>query len=119
MTLVDPVSPDAAGTLLGILADAGYTIPANSAALDADAGGLKTISKQSAVESLGVITIEQIDSQGAALETWTLNGSWLKSVEFGELDYSSEDLTEITLSVRYDWATYSSPTTEELFKPTS
>jgi len=116
LTLVDPVSPDAAGELLSMLVTAGYTIPAGVASLVPD-GGLTTISKESAVNSLGEIIIEQIDSQGETLETWTLNGAWLQSVEFGELDYSAEDLTEISLTVRYDWATFSSPEHVNLFKP--
>ena len=117
MTLVDPVTPDAAGALLSVLSAAGYTIPASAADLQSGTG-LTTVSKQSAVDSLGIITIQQIDSAGEMLEEWTLNGSWLKSVEFGELDYSSEDLTEITLTIRYDWAQYSGGEHTELFKAT-
>ena len=48
--------------------------------------------------------IKQLDSTGEAIETWTLINPWIKSVKFGDLDYSSDDLIEITITVSYDSA---------------
>ena len=43
---------------------------------------------------------------GEELEKWTLKHAWIKEVTFGDLDYGSEDLTEVTIKFRYDWATF-------------
>ena len=51
--------------------------------------------------------INQLGSDGKAIETWSLINPWIKSVKFGDLDYSSDDLVEITITVSYDSATLS------------
>ena len=51
------------------------------------------------------VLIEQLDSSGRIHETWTLINPFIKSVKFGDLDYSSDDFIEITLTVAYDSAT--------------
>ena len=40
----------------------------------------------------------------APIEEWILYNAWVKEVKFGDLDYTSDDLTEITLTLRYDFA---------------
>lgn len=40
-----------------------------------------------------------------ALESWILEGCWLASVANGEGDYSSGDIQEMTLTIRFDNAT--------------
>ena len=38
---------------------------------------------------------------------WTLKNAFLKSVKFGDsLDYSSENLVEVAVSITYDYAVY-------------
>ena len=109
ITLVDPVEPDLAGNLVDALFKMGYSIP----------GGItddqfQTISKAGAVQQFGGgsvapeddVRIIQIDEAGAPMETWPRNHAWIKEVTFGELDYSSEDLTEVTIKFRYDWAQF-------------
>ena len=54
--------------------------------------------------NLGNIRIEQIDEDGMSLEEWTLNNGWVKELTFGDLDYSSDELTEVSMKIRYDWA---------------
>ena len=54
---------------------------------------------------LGAVVISQLDSNGKEIEIWTLKQAWLKDVKFGELSYESDDLIEISLTLRYDWAT--------------
>ena len=46
-----------------------------------------------------------LNDEGVEIETWTLNNAFIKSVSFSDLDYANEDLREITMTVRYDWAT--------------
>ena len=103
--LIDPVSPDASQHLSAIIQAAGYVIPSNP-------GQVTTMSKAGAVNALGPVIIKQISEShgvqglvgGEAIETWTLHNAFIESVKFGDLDYSKEELTEIELSVRYDWA---------------
>ena len=97
LVLVDPVSPDAAAKTLKMLKAMGYLGP-NSAAPNVDK--IRTISKQFAFE----VTITQIDADGTPRETWTLKSAIITKLGFGDLDYSSEDLSEISMTFRYDWA---------------
>lgn len=52
----------------------------------------------------GEIQIHQIDSNGKVIEQWKLNNAWIKSVTFGSLDYSNDELVTIDITVSYDWA---------------
>lgn len=104
--LVDPVNPDASQHLSAIIQASGYVVPKNAA-------HVTTISKGASVASLGTVVIKQITEShgvqglagGQAVETWTLNNAFIESVKFGDLDYSKEELSEIELQIRYDWAT--------------
>lgn len=51
------------------------------------------------------VLIEQLRADGTVQETWELINPFVKSVKFGDLDYSSDDLLEITITVAYDSAT--------------
>jgi hypothetical protein len=97
-TLVDPVHPDAAATMMAILLHSGYAFPDNAQVAQ------NTISKQRGTSALGRVEISQIDSEGAPIESWVLTNAWLQRANFGDLDYSSDDLTEIEIDIRYDWA---------------
>ena len=97
-TLVDPADPDAAATFLDVMSKAGYKPPST-------AGDHDTITKSSAIDKLGPVVIRQLDGAGGTLEQWTLQNSWLKSVTLSGLDYSSDSLSEITVEIRYDFAT--------------
>lgn len=99
LTLVDPVSPDAAKMTAEMLQAAGYEGP----------GALKggnpvTLSKAASVNALGGVIITVVDQEGAPLETWTLKNAFITKVGYGELSYGDDELTEIELSFRYDWA---------------
>jgi len=96
LTLIDPVAPDAAQGTLDLLTRMGYLGPKEAG--DADP---QTISKRQAFE----VVITQIDADGNPQETWTLKNAILIKLGFGDLDYASEDLSEIEMSFRYDWAT--------------
>lgn len=101
MTIVDPVQPDSTFSLYKILKESGYTIPSSYAE-----GAAKTIGKGDMVKSLGSqIRIWQIDHAGNKIEEWVLHNPLIKSVKFGELDYSQETLLNITMTLSIDWAT--------------
>ena len=97
MTLADAVDPDGAATVLDIINSAGY----KPAIAETD---VQTMSKAKATASLGRVEIHQLDAEGKAVEKWVLWNAWIKDVKFGELDYDGDDLTDIELEIRYDWA---------------
>jgi len=98
VTLVDPANPDVASTIMAMMEGSGYIVPKNENHTP------RTIGKDTAGAALGGVKIKQIDSFGDALETWNLKGAFLKDVKFPELSYESDDIAEITLTLRYDWA---------------
>ena len=119
ITLVDPSVPDLAQSVYNALGAAGYVPPI-------DQSTTQTISKAAATPALGMVKIQQIGdqmgsvagNQGDAgiitgdpllgvqevLEEWVLYNAWIKDINFGDLDYSSDDLTEVSLTLRYDFA---------------
>lgn len=118
MTLVDPADPndvDAAKKLLKIVEAAGY-----SYMVKPEEQYFKTISKGKSTAALGAVVITQLDADNNPVEQWTLHNPFIKSVEFDQLDYGSDDLSEITLGIVYDWAELTSDAggkNPELFKP--
>ena len=62
-------------------------------------------SKAKSASGLGTVIIRQIDAAGKDLETWTLWNSFLTEVKFGDnLEYGNDDLTELSVTIKYDWA---------------
>ena len=98
ITMVDPVDPDMAATFSDIIVQGGYSPPT-------DTTSLGTMSKAKATNALGAVTVTQIDSDGNPLETWTLWNPFIEDIKYGDsLDYSNAELTEISITLRYDWA---------------
>ncbi len=111
ITLVDPVQPDAAGTMMQILRHSGYSPPAPT--------HVNTISKNNAVNALGSVRIVQLGPGKVAdptaldiVEEFTFINAWVSKVNFGELDYESDNLVDVTLTLRYDYATLDTAATE-------
>ena len=98
VTLVDPASPDMTATLADIIQLSGYSPPASP-------DDLTSISKAKAASGLGTVIVRQLDAEGNDLETWTLWNSFVTDVKFGDnLEYGNDDLTELSVTMRYDWA---------------
>lgn len=57
------------------------------------------------VGNIGKMKIEQLKGDGDPAETWTLHGAFITSVSLSKLDYSSDDLSDITIEIAYDYAT--------------
>jgi hypothetical protein len=122
MTLVDPISVDAVASTNQILVDMGYTVKA-------DDTNKVTMSKKKAAAvangPLPAVIISVLNADGAAIEVWTLRNAFLKSAKFGDLDYSSDDLRTVEMTIRYDWAecdtsgntAIAAPPTGPLFEP--
>jgi hypothetical protein len=89
MTLIDPSYPNATRKLLRLFRRAGYND-------EACAGMSFNIPKFR--ESIGDVWFQQLDYTGQPLETWKLIEAFPMEVNFGKLDYSSDDLVEISIS---------------------
>lgn len=54
---------------------------------------------------LNKVTIEHLEGvTGSIIEEWTLYGAFITSLSTSKLDYSSDDLSEITIEITYDFA---------------
>jgi hypothetical protein len=51
-----------------------------------------------------LVVIEKINANGDIIEVWTLYNPFIKGIKNGDLDYSSDDLLDITLTLAYDSA---------------
>ena len=110
VTLVDPITPDISQTVLDKLQDSGYKFPADAIAAQG------TIGKNTAMGALGTVKIQQLSSfsnpatgEAVITEEWELVNAWIKDVKFGELDYETEDMVEVTLTLRFDYAKLNQP----------
>tara|TARA_Y100000593_G_C4254336_1_gene308825 strand:- start:52 stop:639 length:588 start_codon:yes stop_codon:yes gene_type:complete len=98
ITMVDPSDPDMSATMASIVQEGGYKPPTN-------ANSLQTMSKASAVNALGNVIITQLDANGDPLETWELWNAFISDLKFGDtLAYGDENLTELSVTLKYDWA---------------
>ena len=50
------------------------------------------------------VTINVLGPVGDKVEEWTLKGAWIKTANFGDLDFTSNDPVDITVTLRYDYA---------------
>jgi len=50
------------------------------------------------------LIIEQLDAGGKPSSTWSFKNPFIRSINFGDLDYSSDEFVEIDVVVSYDWA---------------
>ena len=88
MTLVDPVEPHLAEIIIRVLTAA---MPSGFPRMDG-----------SSLSSLfGTVRVEQLDHAGNAIETFELVEAFPVSIDFGSLDYSSSDMTTVTIVWEY------------------
>ena len=101
VTLVDPIDPDVSKQLYKALRRSGYETP------DVTTGGAAfTTSKFKATKVLnGQVKLEQLGPDNEAIETFKLWNPWITAVKFGDLDYTSDDMVEVSLTIQYDYAT--------------
>jgi hypothetical protein len=100
--IINSVAPDGQELLLRALKTSGYVFPNEQA----DGKNDGTINKEASLTALGEVKIEELNGAGEVLNIWILNNAFIKSVNFGDLDYSGDDLLNITIGMRYDWASY-------------
>lgn len=97
-----------AGSLIERVRQGGYSPPASE-------DHLVTTSKDKAVGALGDVYIRQIGAgapgevesgRAQTINMWILHNAWISKLSFGELDYSSDELVEVTLQLVYDYASF-------------
>jgi len=54
----------------------------------------------------GQVNFRQIDSDGNTIERWTLNNPIIKGVNFGQANYTSQEIVTLAVNIQYDSATY-------------
>lgn len=102
LVFIDSTQTDSASSsFVKLLEGMGYYVPS-------DGMDHSSVSKRKAVNSLGRVEIEQLDSEGDIVSTWVLNNAFITSVGFGEMAYGEDDLVELQVELDYDWAEYSS-----------
>jgi hypothetical protein len=57
------------------------------------------------------MTIETLDgsnddSDAAVLDRWTLAGCFIPSIQYGDLNYATSDMVQVTVTIRYDNASH-------------
>lgn len=81
------------------LQKAGYS-PANAQYVD----GFSKTSANAELKAGSDFLIQQINSEGNIIEEWALYNPWVKSISFSDLDYTSDELSTIDLTIAYDFA---------------
>jgi len=105
--LVNAVDPDGNAILMSALYRAGYMDPNQQASIYNGDGNLPaTPNKQDALDALGDVIIRELDGSGLEIGLWELKNPFITTVKFGDLDYSTEDLLNIDITFRYDFALY-------------
>jgi len=110
--LVNSVDPDGNMLLYDALYSSGYLDPSQQgdifAGIAGGAGkaGPGTPNKLNSLSALGDVLIRELNGEGGLIGTWKLLNPWITNVKFGDLDYSSEELLNIDITFRYDWAWY-------------
>ena len=102
-TVVDTVDSNTSATqaVMKILEASGYDLPV----APAQPRGWGTVSKKKAVtDALGDVKIRTIDSDGNTVDEWLLHNAFITKVAMGELSYDNEEISEVTLTFRYDYA---------------
>ncbi len=106
-TIVNAVNPDGNKILYDALIQSGYLKPDVQEDVffnTAQAPG--TVNKADSVGALGNVVIEELSGQGGLIGTWVLKNAFLTKATFGNLDYAGDDMLNIEMTMRYDWAEY-------------
>jgi hypothetical protein len=98
--VVDTVDPSANASkqVMQLLEASGYELPTTPSA----ASDRKSMSKKASVTGLGTVKIKTLNAEGVVIEEWVLNNAWVKTADFGALDYGTEDLLNVSIGLRYD-----------------
>tara|TARA_R110000851_G_scaffold38986_1_gene99609 strand:+ start:117 stop:605 length:489 start_codon:yes stop_codon:yes gene_type:complete len=87
VTLHDPIAPSAAQQVM-------EWIRTHSESVSGRAGYADFYKRD--------IQLKMLDPVGTVVELWDIKGAFLTSANFGDLDYGTEDPTDISLTIRFD-----------------
>lgn len=102
VTLVEPIQANSVPIVKGIITRSGYDWMKSNAVINSSTLG--TISKKAAVEAMGNVVLLHLDSEGKEVDRWKLMNSWVSSITPSELSHDSDDLSNLVLTLRYDYA---------------
>jgi hypothetical protein len=108
-TIVNSLDPNGDAMLYQALYESGYYDPSDQSAYFLQGAGVGkpgTPNKANAQSSLGNVKIIELNGAGTFIDEWILNGAFITNVKFGDLDYSGEELLNIEMTFRYDWASF-------------
>jgi len=109
VSIVNAVNPDGNALLYDALGRSGYLKPDEQYdALQGAQQQVGTVNKSNAHDAIGDVIIRQLDGEGSLVGKWILNNAFITGAKFGTLDYSGDDLLNVDITIRYDWATYES-----------
>jgi hypothetical protein len=57
------------------------------------------------------ITLTLFGPDGTEVERWNIKNAWVTSVDFGSLDYSNADIINVSVTLRFDYATLETAST--------
>ena len=105
VSIVNSLLPDGNKILYDALELSGYLRPDQQLA-DLREGAVGTVNKASALGALGQVQIDELTGTGDTAGRWTLQNAFITEAKFGDLDYNSDELLNIDITFKYDWATY-------------
>ncbi len=104
MSFVDPVYPNVTRKLARIFRRGGFQEHLAYNIAQRRGGGA-----DSYIDTVEYVKIHQLDALGGITETWTLVDAFPTEVDWGKLDYSSNDLVEISVTWAYKTFTVEFP----------
>lgn len=119
VTLIDDTDNSVLKKLVSVIQESNYpdilTVDGQGNVSFTANGQLKFISKEKSSKSLTGIrqdgatsffTVEQLDAEGNIVEAWHMYNPFIYKMEQSDVDYDKEDLNTITLTMKYDWASF-------------
>jgi len=121
MEFVDDVQNTVLSKLTNVISNAGYPdIISNADIAIQESGALRFLSKAKMASTLTTagnaqaaangsqlaFDIEQLNAEGLVIERWSIYNPIITKLEQDTLDYSKEDLSVYSLTVKYDWASF-------------
>jgi hypothetical protein len=95
VVLVDPKKPLITSKVMKQLSDVAF-----------QHNEFKSMSKTRFLKQFNLVKITSLKSDGKEGDSWTLNGAFPINVTFSSFDYSNENLTEIKIKFKYDFAKF-------------
>lgn len=109
VTFVDPQNPDQTMRLYNRLQAMGYAAPKDE--VKAMSGFTKFASTVALgdikIQALGPYNLKYGDTTLDIIGEWSLVNSFFTNISWGDYSYDSEDMLELSTTIRYDYAEYS------------